>query len=545
MINNLRLLRVPLGKDYMHTLYFANATEQQNYFKGCEIAPRLNYDNFTYQRKDEIVRLPLHAEEISWSGINYCMYQNTEVWNKWYYAFVTDVKYVNDGCCELHIKTDCIQTWMFDIEIKPSFVEREHAKVDNAAENLLDEGVELGEYICNNHTKADYSFWNYAVIGYTERPDGTKATAGNITGIWSGMEYSAYDLRTAEAQTLSDYIKEFAEEGKADALQIMFMAPSRIVTQEQGSHRIQKSEKPHRLYINEINPPDAVGGTVETKNITFSTNLLDGYSPRNKKLLSFPFRYLLVVNNSGGSALYKYEKFYQKTSTAQAFVSPKFVIEGVVCPGCSIRLVPLDYKGASRNDEEGINMGKYPMLNWTSDAYTNWLTQNAVNIGLDIAGGVFQIGAGIASIYSGVGAGAGVGQIASGVSAITGTIAQVHTQSFTPDQAKGNLNAGDVITAAGENDFHFYDMSISAQYAKIIDDYFDMFGYKCHRVKIPEKNHRNNYWYTKTIDANITNKTGAVPQDDLQTIKDCYNRGITFWRRPANFGDYSAPNGIV
>ena len=47
--------------------------------------------------------------------------------------------------------------------------------------------------------------------------------------------------------------------------------------------------------------------------------------------------------------------------------------------------------------------------------------------------------------------------------------------------------------------------------------------------------------YTKTIDANIS---GPIPQEDLQIIKDCYNRGVTYWRIPANFKDYTVANGI-
>ena len=85
-------------------------------------------------------------------------------------------------------------------------------------------------------------------------------------------------------------------------------------------------------------------------------------------------------------------------------------------------------------------------------------------------------------------------------------------------------------------------MTIKAEYAAIIDNYFSMFGYKVNRVKTPEKNHRENYWYTKTIDVNID---GNIPIKDLQKIKECYNRGITFWKNPGNFGSYAVSNNPV
>jgi hypothetical protein len=85
-------------------------------------------------------------------------------------------------------------------------------------------------------------------------------------------------------------------------------------------------------------------------------------------------------------------------------------------------------------------------------------------------------------------------------------------------------------------------MSIKQEYAKIIDKYFDMFGYKVNMVKTPNKAHRSRWWYTKTIDVNID---GAIPNDDMQMIKNAYNNGITYWRNPSNFMNYSVSNGIV
>ena len=78
--------------------------------------------------------------------------------------------------------------------------------------------------------------------------------------------------------------------------------------------------------------------------------------------------------------------------------------------------------------------------------------------------------------------------------------------------------------------------------AKIIDGYFSMFGYKVNTLKVPNVAHRQNWWYTKTIGANII---GNVPNDYMTKIKEAYDNGITFWRTPANFLDYSKPNGIV
>ena len=111
-----------------------------------------------------------------------------------------------------------------------------------------------------------------------------------------------------------------------------------------------------------------------------------------------------------------------------------------------------------------------------------------------------------------------------------------------PPQTQGNINCGDVVTSANNNTSHYYHMSIKKEFAKIIDGYFNMFGYKVNVVKVPNKNHRSNYWFTKTIDVNIT---GSIPMNDMNKIKACYNNGITFWKNASNIKNYSVSNTII
>ena len=194
------------------------------------------------------------------------------------------------------------------------------------------------------------------------------------------------------------------------------------------------------------------------------------------------------------------------------------------------------------NTDEGLNGGKYPICCWNSDAFTNWMTANSVNTYMGVAGGVGTMALGAVAMASGAGALLGVSMILGGATAIGTTIGQVHQASMQPDQVKGNTNCGDVITGSGHNTFMFFNMSIKQEYAKIIDGYFDMFGYKVCRVKAPNKAHRSRYWYTKTIDVNID---GAIPNKDMQVIKEAYNNGITFWRNGNEIGNYSLSNNIV
>ena len=86
-------------------------------------------------------------------------------------------------------------------------------------------------------------------------------------------------------------------------------------------------------------------------------------------------------------------------------------------------------------------------------------------------------------------------------------------------------------------------MTCKDEYLRILDEYFDTYGYKCNRVKLPNKAHRNTWWYTKTLEVNIVGE--SVPMQDLKIIKNCYNNGITFWRRPECIKDYTNDNRII
>lgn len=549
-ITEIRLLSVPLENDYKHTLYFGDAAAQAAYFKGKTVH---SGDDFSYQRKEGYIRYSKHFDDLQ--NCNYIMYKNSAYSTKWYYAFITKMEYKGDETTWIYFETDVIQTYLFDYNVKASFVEREHVDDDTGGLHILDEGLQLGEYVCNLHNQATFggdSF--YIVIGVSKvyarakgewagievtEDDFYQCFGNRYHNLYSGLAYRAFPYTSEGISKLNDLIVFYDEKGHGEDIQVMFLAPASLINFQSTPESVldtyggwvANSSKPQTTFINKVEGEDY-------KLITLQTNDIDGYTPRNKKLFAYPYRYLLVTNNNGVSVPYLYEEFTHPEEGWK--YQPVFQIEGCLSPGCSVRMVPRFYKGVDRNDEEGINLGKFPSLNWTSDLYTNWLTQNAVNIGVDLVTGVVTTVGGVVSAVATGGLTAGVA--VSGLGQITSTLGEVYKASKSPAQSKGNTNAGDIITVSGQNDFHFYAMTIKKQYAKVIDGYFDMFGYKVNEVKVPNKNHRQNYWFTKTIDVSID---GAIPMEDMQKIKSCYNNGITFWKDPTNIGDYSVANNIV
>ena len=517
-ITEVRLLYAPLENDYKHTFYFPNISAQESYFKS--ITKFMDAD-FSYQRKDGFIRYHRDYDEIIAKGCNYVMYRNTAKSSKWYYAFITKIEYVSDGKTNIYIETDVLQTWLFDYEVLPSFIEREHTNNDAVGANTVPEGLETGEYIINSNgvdifddRLAAMDGEKMIVIAVSENSNGEPVTGKYYGGAYSGLKYIPCSTVAAAENIIKSY-----DEGKAEAIQCIFMAPSMLVSIDAGTGEIINSELPVSY----------------EKSIGNAPTVIDGYTPKNKKLLTYPYTYLYVSNNQGSAAIYHNEKFYKGGAR-------KFTVFGVLTPGCSVHIAPYEYNNTQVNWDEGINLGKYPVCNWTSDVYTNWLTQNGITLGMQAIGGLGAIAGGIGAIMTGAGAAVGVGAIAGGVGAIAGVLGQTTQRDIIPHQAHGNTNCGDVTFAGKLNTFSLKDMCIKAEYARIIDDYFSMFGYKTNRVKRPHKAHRAEYWYTKTIDVNID---GMIPMEDMKKIKECYNAGLTFWRTPANIQNYSLNNSIV
>ena len=90
-------------------------------------------------------------------------------------------------------------------------------------------------------------------------------------------------------------------------------------------------------------------------------------------------------------------------------------------------------------------------------------------------------------------------------------------------------------------------MGVEETKAKIIDDYFTMYGYAVNELKIPNIRSggsiRPHWNYVKTIGCVIHSATGkGLPADAEKNIASIYDRGITFWNYLSEVGDYSYNN---
>ena len=529
------LLKSPLKLDNYNQINFNNINNQYNYFYNL---PKLSISEATYVRKDNVIRYPTHTEVND--GLptfedlleyNYCMYRNTSYDNKWFYAFITDIVYQNDGVSYITIETDCFQSWQFDITYKNSFIEREHVSDDIIGAHTLPENLETGEY--TNIEKIKFGIGPcHAVVCVSEDPFRQDANYpyNVVNSIPSGLHY--FVIGDFTSVNFIGWLTDWASK-KSDLslIQSIFMVPDSMTGYApEGDTNYWKyalnegglSYAPyHKL-------PTNITGSFEMENAVIVKNLttLNGYTPKNKKLYCWPYNFFIVDNNGGSCHEYRYEDF--------ATTDCMFTTKGDITPACSIKTIPRDYKGINYNYSESINGVKLPVGSWQGDVYTNWLTQNAVNIGVNLATSTAGVIGGIAS-----------GNAAAGVSGMLGiasTIGSIYEHSRIPNQVYGNQNSGDVTFSDNESYFTAYKRSIKYEYAEIIDNFFTMYGYKVNKLATPNIHKRSNWDYIKCIDVNLE---GNIPEKDLDKIRSLFNNGCTFWHTTSNYLNYSLNNNIL
>ncbi len=111
-----------------NTILFATKEEQTSYFLSKK---QYEYDEQTYQRvSGGICYLDINVETIN-TGVNYMMFQNKNYSNKWFYANILKLSYVNPNTTRIDYAIDSFQSFMFDITYHESYIDRRHYSFKN------------------------------------------------------------------------------------------------------------------------------------------------------------------------------------------------------------------------------------------------------------------------------------------------------------------------------------------------------------------------------------------------------------------------------
>lgn len=292
------------------------------------------------------------------------------------------------------------------------------------------------------------------------------------------------------------------------------------------------------------------------KTLTSTPNTIDGYTPRNNKLRTYPYLYLGFNPQNGTQKIYRYEDFQNGI--------PSFKMMSEINPNPTVQFIPQNYRGANGDSlSDNASLNGYPTISYKNDVFNTWLAQNSEIVNLQMSQQAFNYE--VNAIKGGMGMLGDIGKMLSGdlgsmaegfKSYITSGLdmisldknydyyikqqmAQIEKQKLLPDNASLSSSNATLLgyDLLHENIFSRY--NIKQEFAKKLDKFFDMYGYLTNDIKLPNLNNRPNWNYVKTIGANIL---GNIPQNDLIAIKEMFNNGLTLWHNSNTFLDYSQNN---
>lgn len=218
------LCNTPLKSDNKNQISFNSREEQFSYFNGLAVR---RFSDFTYQRKDNIIRVPINAEVLYNDGVNYVMYDNKNFSTRWIYAYITEIEYINANVSHIHIKTDVFQTWFLDCEILPSFVVRETVINDDLFKHTLPENLPTGEQITvatttianslNSQSPDEFDNNYYCVIMTSEPVKWLSATIPAVDSFVGGVANPCYMYATSLSDFYS-FMDKITENGQVNAV---------------------------------------------------------------------------------------------------------------------------------------------------------------------------------------------------------------------------------------------------------------------------------------------------------------------------------------
>ena len=528
--------RVPFDSSYKHTLWFASREDQTTQML-AHMTSAFSDDDYTFIREGAFIRVPVNADSLN--GYNYCMYNNG---NKWYYNFITQIEYLNENTTAIHLDRDVFQTWMFDYDKTACFVEREHVADDSRYAHTIPEPnmpIEYTYQLASAHVYSPDS----VIVQTTEYPhyltqtveaiSSDAVTGGEYHGAYSASKFLVFRVSQQSGRdALAKFMKSINAAGAAEAITNIIAVDNDFF----GDGDVIPLKYDGAGYI----PPDNYMMKTDTpapaiEEYIAAPTTLDGYKPRNNKLFSYPFTNAEIGDFTGKTmdALFELSRDDDHNINIYMRAPISTNMQGL------IRLKDYYSSVGSGFSTDVFTIDLSVKLPWTYDTFANWAGQNVLANAMNILGSAFALGSSLASPGTAAASGAvralGAGQAVTDVAGSLGTMA---TMAQQPNKAMGNIN-GDVRLGTTTWGWFTRVKVPRNEYARIWDDFFDMFGYEVDRIKVPEFASRPNWNYVKTSNCPYN---GNVNADDMARIQNIYNSGVTLWHT-WDVGNYSLANG--
>lgn len=531
---------VPWNSDLKNVQSYPSRAEQISTIQGLLIH---KYEHINIIRRDSDLILKGVNEDLT--QCNYLMYQNADISNKWYFAFIDNVQYNSLNSVIISHTIDVWQTYQFDITYYKNLILRAHVakSADTVGRWLAPEPISVAPEFERKHNVFNDLSWTpqYVLHSTSVYNPNTKKYEykGNGTGATLSAEYGKFVNTDADVQAvINNYGRKSPDEIIEDAgstvdwknILSAFLSGGSSVNSYNAILGLQGSTSIAELqdHRNELIGLYAIPAWVHDGTNRYATNnikkkdisitlptatLACGYTPRNKKMLSSLCKAYLFYNENGFKLPLKPELFTSDT--------PTFTVKSTELSTNSFLL----------------QIGSY--ADYT--AKTNKISYNCENrIGYDANTGLDKVLNGLTAI---VGVVNSVASVAS--QGFAGNIGGAFQQSINMIDAVGQRGvntgaSGDILSITEKRAMPvFADVSPTEAQCRYIDDYLDIYGYAINEIgKISTyMKNRSNWNYIQVANCNI--KVSA-PNDDVNKLKQMFENGVTIWHK--KFGDYDQNN---
>ena len=544
-ISSLTLYNCKLERTGHKTIDFSSASARDTYFSSSNAVATITHTAFngnaTYIREHAAITVGINADVLDAAGVNYCRFINPQAGNFFRYCFIDEIEYIAPETSRLHIRIDAFVTNIGNINYSQCFVEREHVADDTRGLHTLPEDIPHDNMVCNAvlydkvsdlsaRTENVFDSHYLAAIFMTEH---TFTAAGNYDGFIGGNANCAYIIAPEHVADLGKFVEYLTDINKADAIIgiIPLMKGLTDVTEVNIPPDVAAEIGTNKVYI-------ISDGTNSEASLSIYSNFttLNGYTPHNNKLFTYPYNYMNLVSSTGANAIIEYEKIGSTNNFVQTY-------SATLSP--TLTIAALHYNGESNSLEKIVSFSQWSPVAYNIDTFSRWYAQNKCTVDLTLYKKAWEVSkAGFGALSA-----SNAKQAASSAINVVDTsldaqtwLAGLKDMQRRPDEMKGTLT-GNAALYAAKGGIKILDMCVKAEYAEIIDKYFDMCGYNVSLTKTPQINSRLYYNYCKTIGSNVY---GAIAEDQKEMIDRLFNDGITVWHMSngASYGVYS-PNNVI
>lgn len=315
------------------------------------------------------------------------------------------------------------------------------------------------------------------------------------------------------------------------------------------------------------------------------------YVPKNKKLNAYPYKIVKVTNNQGESQEFLPQEFVSTTVN--------FKITGCATPTPEISITPIDYNGRHYGIEQRVSLDTFPSSVWSEDSEQRYWTENRNKVTMGLITDAIKVAGSVAMaattnfasskpavndvtktdiseqfkvkrrtthtertvtkerpVNEASQGARSIGGVAGSVISLASTIGSLMDLSRAQDSYGGKQSYSNLLPLTNRFGFQIIYKCIKPYDAKRIDDYFTMFGYAVKELKVPNiaslpATALRPHWnyiknsHTVILPRVVNNVTHYVSCEDEAILQSIYNKGITFWMRGREVGDYSLDNSPV